>query len=714
MADRQRRALLQCGLGTGMAALLPACTASQPAPLVGTNANATGLQVDTIAALRELSPSTAQVVDVAGYHFPDDGGGGRFFWVADHPGADDCGTVVASNRAEPASGRWQREVIDALEFAWFGPAADGRTDDSGPLQRAIDCATLSGRPLRLGPGDYHIASDITARVGAEQRLILRGEGALIRRRGRSGTLYFEADEIAALPIVEAILPGGDGITVADASGVRVGDLVEVTTGVQLGESRNSSWTASEYGQIVAIRGNRLILDGPTLHRVHPDRRLAYRMDGQTDTLHYRLFWGTNIEDVRVSRDGTTLSPGADYEISGQPYNGFDIRFHTPPANGSIVELSTAHPVRARIFRGGSLSVSGLRFESDFAESGPVAFIDGRGLTPADTRFSRLQLVETNSPVDENGYRRGAEGDLFRVRQVNSLIEDIQVFGGRYAIMVVHGRNVTIRNVAAEGCWHAVATFDANTINIENVAATRCYAAVDSHYAQIQHVDGVEGIECWDGMNHRANGGTVRNVVMTDNRSPGINGMNFGVGQGVPLHDRLLLDPRDDPRTYFDNSVQDLLIENCRFAAPRDPNGFGLYGAFLRRVTIRNVETDGPLAVDGDGPPPVHELAMEQFNSRALRLRGITGAISAKRIVTGHLDLHGCRAALIRFDNSVFDGAIGQTDTLIVDGETSGDLECRFVNCTFRNAERLIAENGTSRNFKFVDCTFEVDDAGRFG
>ena len=714
MADRQRRALLQCGFGTGVAALLPACSSMRPERLIAPAVTGTGFQVDSIAALRELSPSTAQVVDVAGYHFPDDGGGGRFFWVADHPGADDCGTVVAPDRTEPASGRWQREVIDELEFAWFGPAADGRSDDSGPLQRAIDCATRTGRPLRLGPGDYHIASDITARVGAEQRLELRGEGALIRRRSRSGTLYFEADEIATLAIVETILPGGDGITVDDASSVRVGDLVEVTTGVQLGESRNSSWTASEYGQVVAIRGNRLVLDGPTLHRVHPNRRLAYRMNGQTDTLHYRLFWGTDIEDVRVSLDGTSLSAGSDYEISGQPYNGFDIRFFSPPSDGSIVELSTAHPIGARVFRGGELSVSSLRFESDFSESGPVAFIDGRGLTPANSRFSRLQLVETNAPMDENGYRRGVEGDLFRIRQVNSLIEGVQVSGGRYAIMVVHGRNVTIRNIVAEGCWHAVATFDANTISIQNVVATRCYAAVDSHYAQIQRVDGVEGIDCWDGMNHRANGGSVRNVVMMDNRSPGINGMNFGVGQGMPLHDRMLVDPRDDPQTYFDNSVQDLLIENSRFAAPHDADGFGLYGAYLRRVILRNVETDGPLAIDGDGPPPVRELTMEHFNSRQLRLRGVTGAISAKRISTGQLDLHGCQAALIRFDNSVFDGAIGQADTLIIDGETSGALECRFVNCTFRNAASLIAENGTSRHFKFVDCNFEVDDAGPFG
>ena len=70
-----------------------------------------------------------------------------------------------------------------------------------------------------------------------------------------------------------------------------------------------------------------------------------------------------------------------------------------------------------------------------------------------------------------------------------------------------------------------------------------------------------------------------------------------------------------------------------------------------------------------------------------------------------------------FEDCVFDGSIDGTGTLIEDGGGRGNMECRFVDCTFRNAARLIGPDHPStitRRFTFSGCTFDVDDSSGFG
>lgn len=711
MTDRRRRAVLKAGLGLG-AGVVSGCVGAIPAP------RGDAASVPTISALRGLQPAGPVTVDVAGYHRPLDGGGGRFVWVADHGGSDDCGLVIAPDTAVDAEGRWLRETGQTLEFSWFGPVGDGVADDGPVLERALACAAAVGLPLRLGPGSYLLQSDVRAVVEAGKSLDVRGDGAVFRRAGRSGIVYFDAVPVEQQPVVETIRPGDDGIVVADAGKVEVGDLVAIASGIQLSERRDSSWIAAEYGQVRAIHGNRLLLDGPAHSVVHPQRRLAYRVDGSTRQLRYRLFFGGDAADVRVAVDGRQLQPGAEFTVSGEVWRGFDIELAATPAAGAEVVLSTANPVVAQIFRGGALAVAGLRFESDFAAAGPVTFISSEGLAPAGSRFRDLELVERNAPLDEDGYRQGVEGDLFRPGLVNSTVENVRVYGGRYAVQAIAGRNITYRGIHGEGCWHVVSSSNVDTVTIREVSAVRCTSAIDSHYAHIQHVDGVEGVGCAHGMNHRADGGSLRNAILVDNTEVSNPGLNVGVSQGEPMDDWMLADQRQNPRTIFSNGRSTMEIAHCRFASPRDRNGFAIHATYLHRLTLTDVETDGPLVIDGDGPPPIGELIMDRVDLRFMLVRGVTDMISARAVRTGQLVLVGAQAPLMRFDDCIFDGAIAGADTLIVDGAVSGSLACHFVNCTFRNASRLIEPDrggGESplRQFRFDDCVFEVDDRNGF-
>ncbi|MEZ5667296.1 MAG: hypothetical protein R3F55_07665 [Alphaproteobacteria bacterium] len=721
MTDLDRRRLLRRGIGLGATALAAGCApqALQQAGMADAGPTVAP-RVGTIDALRALATAAAPAVDVDGYWEPGDGGGGRFDWVAGGASPEDCGVVIAPQPVADA-GRWHRQAHDRLELAWFGARGDGVSDDGPALERAMHCALRTGLPLAVGPGTYLLASDVRATIGEGRSLEIVGDGAVFRRTGRNGTVYLDAEEIGFLPVTGAILPGGDGLTVADAAQVRVGDLVAVQTGLRLAAPRNSSWTATEYARVAAVGGNRLILDAPTRHRVNPNRRLAYRMDGIADRLHYRLFWAADPDGIEVRRNGALLAAGRDYTLSGGNSEGYDIVFAATPPAGTEIVLSTREPIYAGIFRGGRLKVSGLRFETDFRESGGVTFLDSTHLAPAHAHFSGLELIEHNPPVGADGYNVGQSGDLFRVGLIDGLVENTRVYGGRYALMVLRGRNATYRNIVGEDCWHAIASFGAQATRIADVAAIHCVAAIDSHYAFEQHVDGVEGVRCYNGLDHRATGGSLRNATMVDNTAAEAWGFNFGLVHGDPAEDPLLADPQDSPRAMFTSSVSglanDLEIADCHLAAPKDPEGYAIAGGYVRRLSFRNAIFDGPLDLGGDAPPPVRELALDRFQCRALRLAGVTDGIAARRVTAGQIDLTGTPAGLVAFEDCVFDGALAGGDALILDAPGRGEIPCRFTKCVFRNAARLFGADdpaALAHGFAFEDCIFEIDDANGFG
>jgi hypothetical protein len=127
---------------------------------VGTGANQSTI-VNNIAALRSLHAGGKDAY-VLGYYAPGDGGGGPFYWSDTATSADNGGTVIKLTSV--TTGRYKRNITSAeINVRWFGATGDGVTDDTDPIQRAINtyrkpAFTGGGAAILIPPGVFVIDS----------------------------------------------------------------------------------------------------------------------------------------------------------------------------------------------------------------------------------------------------------------------------------------------------------------------------------------------------------------------------------------------------------------------------------------------------------------------------------------------------------------------------------------------------------------------------
>jgi len=109
---------------------------------------------------------------VAGYTTANDGGEGMFYWSP--AGTADGGITFADSGA----GFWHRYVGDQpIQFAWYGPAGDGVTDDQVKLLAAIAAAKASSsKILELSPKTYKTTTEENIDISD---ITIQGRGATL-------------------------------------------------------------------------------------------------------------------------------------------------------------------------------------------------------------------------------------------------------------------------------------------------------------------------------------------------------------------------------------------------------------------------------------------------------------------------------------------------------------------------------------------------------
>ncbi len=166
---------------------------------------------DSMVALQQIRGlRDGDMILLRGYYLVGDGGGGLFYWDADCTAKADGGTVVAS--ASSITGRLIRACeADYRNVRWFGATGGGTTDDSGPIQAAIDSLPDTGGTVNVPGGSYllHHTIQIGNGDGREGRstkngVRLIGNGGGFSSQGTQHPVSF----VAGMPMDDVIRVDG--------------------------------------------------------------------------------------------------------------------------------------------------------------------------------------------------------------------------------------------------------------------------------------------------------------------------------------------------------------------------------------------------------------------------------------------------------------------------------------------------------------------------
>lgn len=152
-----RRQALAAISAAGMGLVVP--------PSLIQESNGTGYCI--VASIDDLRNSIQS--DACTLYFVTESGKEGFFYYdeADNSSADNTGTVVVSSSV----GRFKRLLDDgSVNVRWFGAAGDMKTDDTKPIQNALDSGAMN---IVVPTGDYIITSMLTL----PRNVTLRGRGA---------------------------------------------------------------------------------------------------------------------------------------------------------------------------------------------------------------------------------------------------------------------------------------------------------------------------------------------------------------------------------------------------------------------------------------------------------------------------------------------------------------------------------------------------------
>lgn len=144
------------------------------------------LSFDSVESMVDFStPTEVIVATLSGYYAPGDGGGGDFLFDPTSTEDADGGTVFAPSAG---SGRWKRIFSSLLYSKWFGAKGDGTSDDSEPLQNAINAAV--GKSLIIGDGWHELTSSNGLHVPSESQIFMGQNTTIYQpKKGKMTAFY---------------------------------------------------------------------------------------------------------------------------------------------------------------------------------------------------------------------------------------------------------------------------------------------------------------------------------------------------------------------------------------------------------------------------------------------------------------------------------------------------------------------------------------------
>jgi len=215
------------------------------------------ISYDTLDQLLTTANPTSVSTELSfkGRNAVNDGGGGTGIFVQDSSPTN-LGTVFNSKHPNGSGWQFKRKYDGKLNVNWFGAKGTG-TDETIAIASAF--ANAANRELYFPAGDYVISSQIL--VTNNVSVIGAGrDSTFITSTNSSGKFQFSGYQQLGTSTTTLVLPARqntDQISVSDATGFQVGDLLRIESDkLWFWDNRGSSYVG-QVSEITGISGNTL-------------------------------------------------------------------------------------------------------------------------------------------------------------------------------------------------------------------------------------------------------------------------------------------------------------------------------------------------------------------------------------------------------------------------------------------------------------------------
>ncbi len=364
--------------------------------------------VDTIADMTALTPLNGAVVNVRGYHTPNDGGGGVFNYDASQSGVNNGGTIING---------WVRQYSGATHFEWFG---NSNGDDISDRVEAV--LNENSYIVFKEGGNFTISREI---VVTNNNLKIEFSNTIIEGTGADHySISFTPNTHKIADLSPSDIDFDAGTVTVDTTGVKLDDSIVIFSSDLWNPSRTYYYEGEVLG-LKKVEANLLYVQD-------------FFSDGYVNNIElYKIDASLHLSGLNINRGAT--NKGSVRAIGFSKLVVEDCSFYGAEESNLLIASST------------NCMVSRVKCNSDYPSSGGTNY--GVVLAYCQDTIVKDSVIVSGRHTITTG---GSDGFLIRMVNRNITYDNVNGTGINSSAFDFHGNTEFSKMINCTGNGFAVA------------------------------------------------------------------------------------------------------------------------------------------------------------------------------------------------------------------------------------------------------------------